>query len=131
MAEFKERPSVGQITVTVRIGREEQKRSGPSLDDVLRVLLWDLKEASAWSTNEASLRLGLPLSTLQTILDQDRNGTSLEVLSKICAAMKTNPDVLFQSYEGFSPETRQTVRFAEDAVFDRFRAVLSVKQAKI
>ncbi len=132
MAEFKQRPKVGTVDVEVEIDPKKlESRVGADLNDVLRAILWDQQKTADWSTLEFARRLGIPKSTLQGILDEDEpKGTSLHVLSMICAAEKINPDALFQAHESYRPEDRDGVRYAEDAVFDRFRALLTVGQAK-
>jgi DNA-binding Xre family transcriptional regulator len=98
------------------------------LDDVLRAIVWDMKLEHAWNTTRAAKQLGLRQQTLATFLDEKLPGTTLDTLSRICAALKTDPVELFRRHERYKPETRAP--FAEDTIFDRFRALLTVDHAR-
>ena len=125
-----ERPEVGEVAVSVPTGDGgKEERRGADLDDVLRVILWDIAEAAGWGQNETARRLGVPQSTLSDVMSSGK-GARVNFLSRICAAMKLDPAALFQSFERYAPESRGSVRFVEDAVYDRFRTLLTVDQAR-
>ena len=64
---------------------------------------------------------------MASFLDDSLAGTRLETLSKICAALKIDPVRLLQRHERYNPESG--VAFAEDSVFDSFRALLERDEA--
>ncbi|MEM7233058.1 MAG: helix-turn-helix transcriptional regulator, partial [Planctomycetota bacterium] len=124
MGDFKKRPEVREFAVEVTSEDGEISTSrGRDLDDVFRAILWDIQHEQDWTTSEAAERLGIARSTYQSIMSDERyeagKTTNIENLSKVCAAMKISPIALFESHEAYSPEASATVRFAEDAVFDR------------
>jgi len=130
VAEIKDRPTEIR-TVEVRIRNDREVHAGADLDDVLRQIVWDLKVAHEWEfTAEAARQLGLKQQTLSLFLDETLPGTSLQTLSRICAALRTTPVDLFRKHERYGSLEGREVRFAEDIVFDRFRALLTVEQAR-
>lgn len=126
-----ERDDVRDIAVTVEIGDEKEERAGRDLDDVLRWVLEDIRMRMGWSVIEMAKRLGISRGTMRQIFDANGSGTSLAMLSKICAALKMTPDSLFQSFPAYSPESRASVRFTEDVIYDRFRSLLTTDQARV
>ena len=130
VAKFKTRPPVRAAGIVVDQGSGEESRESRNLDDVLRVILWDLIEENGWTEKESAKWLGLARSTLQDFLDTNAKGTQVTTLTAVCGALKMSPDVLFQNYEGFAPEGRATIRYAEDVIFDQFRQMLTTDQAR-
>jgi len=126
MAEIEFRPRVRTAEVEYETAPgTKRKRKGANLDDVLRAIIWDLKRTRGWkTTTEAAKHLGLPQSTLARILDEGLVGTTVETVSKLCVVLKLSPISLFQLHERYSPSKRLSAGFAEDLVFDQFRAVL-------
>jgi DNA-binding Xre family transcriptional regulator len=125
-----ERPrEIRDVEVPVAGGR---KHRGANLDDVLRQILWDLAEREGWSENKAASNLGVPQATLHDFMAGAKDGKSLKLqsVSRICAALKTSPVDLFRLHERYRPEARDEATFAEDLVFDRFRALLSHQSAR-
>jgi len=128
--EIKERPTEIR-TVAVDVPNDRETHEGADLDDVLRQIVWDLKVAHEWdSTAETARQLGVKQQTLSLFLDETLPGTSLQTLSRICAALRTSPVDLFRKHERYGRLQGLEVRFAEDIVFDRFRALLTVDQAR-
>ncbi len=139
MAGIKERPSVREVTVLVPgDGDRLSERSGADLNDVLRAILWDLRDDYGWKDWTAAAKaLGLPQSSLSSFFQEEkvknpdgsttveRQGTRLETLSRICAAIRKDPIELFQRHERYAEEKR----FADDAIFDQFRTVLDRGEA--
>ena len=124
-----DRPATEDVEVKVPDGSGGiDVRLGASLDSIVRAVLWDVKNEARWSLQEAADHLGVPLATFQTFMSG--GGMRLATLSRICAAMKLTPDRLFQSHERYAPENRETIRFVEDAVYERFRGVLTPDQAR-
>lgn len=133
MSKSDERPKVSTITVEVPDGPDRTvKREGANLDDVLRALVWDLKnEVYDWkSVAETARRLGLPQQTLNDFLGPKQSGLRLETLSKVCAAIQMSPVELLQLHERYHPESRGDTPFAADLVYNGFRSVLNLDQAK-
>jgi DNA-binding Xre family transcriptional regulator len=118
----------GTVKITVNQGQGEQDRTGRDLDAVVRTLLLTLKAEAGWTDAQAAEWLGMPRNTLQTFLKG--GGTSLKTLTNVCIALKMTPNRFFQDFADFAPETRATVLYAEDGVFDRFRTAMNVKQAR-
>ncbi len=130
MAEFKERPDVQAIDVLIKTGSTEMKRQGADLDDVLRAVIFDIREDNKWgSTAETARRLGLPQQTLASFMDEKRLGTSIATLSTICAALQQTPIEIFHRHERYPVKDDARPSFADDLIFNRFRAVLERGEA--
>lgn len=126
MAEISSRPDVREVGIVVKTDEGEERRKGNNLDDVLRAIIWDIREKTGWrSTTETARRMGLPQSTLALLMDESLPGTSLDTLSRVCAALKLSPVELFRLHELYKGERE----FADDFVFNRFRSVLSRGEA--
>lgn len=132
MAELENRPEVRTLELTLDVPDEtDRDREGANLDDVLRAVIFDLRAAYGWgSTAETARHLGLKQQTLAQFMDEKQPGTRLETLSRVCTAMRMSPVDIFQLHERYNPASRQGSPFAEDLIFNRFRAVLDVGKAR-
>lgn len=96
MPEMFKRPKIRSIEVTIKDGSAERKAKGPDLNDVLRGIVIDLRNAWGLSTRALAFRLGVRQQTLAGFIDQDLDqGTRIEVLSRICAALDMTADEVF------------------------------------
>ncbi len=130
MGEIKERPTVQEIKVRVKTDKGSETRSGVDIDEILRAILFDMKRDNKWtSTAEMARRIGVPQQTLATFMDESGPGTGIETISKVCAALRLSPIDLLQRHERYHPEQGGRTQFADDLVFDRFRAVLDRGEA--
>ena len=130
MAEFRDRPDVQTVDVLIETGSSEIERRGANLDDVLRVILFDMKKNNQWgSTAEMAHRLGLKQQTLATFMDEKRTGTTIATLSTICAATQQSPIEIFHRHERYPPKEGDRPGFADDLIFNRFRAILDRGEA--
>ena len=134
MADRDERPQVRTVTVEVPSVSSPSgiaKRDGANIDDVVRAIIWDFKEEvhewSSWA--EAARHLGVPQQTLSDFMNDPESGTRILTLSRICAALQMSPVDLLQLHERYHPESRGDTPFAADVVYNRFRALLDVRQA--
>ena len=100
---------------------------GVNLDDVLRVIVWDLKKQYGWSTNAAARHLGIAQPTLADFLSDEEKGMRVLSLSRMCAALKKTPTEFLKLHERY--DAGESVPFLEDAIFGRFRALLTRDQA--
>jgi len=141
MAEtMKERPGPAAV---VRVEVPNGERFGPDLNDVLREMIWDLKERRGWTWPETAKRIAVPLNTLQgffreTDPDDDearKPGMSVSSLSRVIAAYgHGNPVTFFASHPLFrgrstasaSPEL-EADRRALDALCSTVTAAQAVK----
>lgn len=130
MAELKERPEVRDLEVDLVIGASAEKRRGANLDDVFRTIVWDFKQRNHYTQQQTGDRLGISQQNVARILDEKLHGTSLDVLSRACIALKVSPGELFRNHERYRLLDDEERQYVEDAVFNRFRAVLSVDQAR-
>lgn len=123
------RPAVGSIAVEVNVDGRAQRRSGPDLDDVLRAILWDLRQTYGGQARLAR-RLGLGQQNLSRI--EGGGGTSLDVLSRICAALRESPLELFQRHERYRTvdDAEAEARLAEDRELNRLRVILSAETTR-
>lgn len=132
MAGFEKRPKVNELRLKVlREGTMDEVR-GAVLDDVLRAILFDLVKREGWTQAEAGQRLGITQQNVARILDRERYGTSLDVLSRMCAALRETPIDFFRRHERYRDVDNESAeaQYAEDAVFDGFRRVLTPGTAK-
>lgn len=126
MADEEKRPEFETMHVLVPgDGGTEEKRFGADLNGIVRGILWDLKREREWPDwKEAARHLGLPQQTLSRLMSGS-GGIKLETLSKVCAALQIEAPAFLQLHEHYSAEKR----YAADAIFDQFRAVLSRGEA--
>ena len=94
--EFARRPSVRRVRVVA--GEAGKRREGPDLNDVVRTIIWDLKHETGWSQARLSRELGIPQQRVSRLLDSERHGMTLWVLSQICAALGETPVQFFRRY---------------------------------
>ena len=137
MAEMmKQRPGpAGEVRVQVPGG----ERTGPDLNDVLREMLWDLKERRGWTWPETARRVGVPMSTLQGFFleeskrDPRKRGMSLDSLSRVIAAYgHGNPVTFFAGhplFRGRSPASASPELEADRRALDALCATVTAAQA--
>lgn len=132
MGEISERPKVRSVEVEVPDGDGISIREGANLDDVLRAIVWDLKNTVyKWpSTKSAANHLGVPQQTLSDFLDESEPGTGLKTLSRVCAALQMSPVEVLQLHEKYHPESRGDSPFASDVIYNRFRSLIDLDQAR-
>ena len=104
-------------------------REGYDLNDIVREILGRLREERGWSETELAKQLGIPQRTMNRIMHgQD---IKLSHLSKICASLEVNPVDFFRSHPVYDEETRSRIRFTKDALYDRFRTLLTPAEARM
>ena len=121
MTKTKHGPPVRTLVVPAAKGDSGGRRTGFNLDDVLRGVLIEWKEARGYSTNQAAHELGLRQQTLSSFLSEDEpRGCRLEFVSKVCAGMGITPIELFSRHEVFQEPDSQ-----DASVMSHFREGLS------
>lgn len=134
MAEITSRPErVRQVRVSTPAGTRE----GSDLNDVLRQIIFDMKQANGWSTAQTAENLGMSQQTLYSFMEQDSvgaedekgRGMSVRSLSKIIAARGTNPVLFFVSHPLY--RSRSPLSIPIDAYsYESLNALLSPQLAK-
>lgn len=121
------RPSTTVRTLPFKLpdGREG---AATDLNDVLRHIVRDMREANDWSEAETARRLGMTQQSLHDFLEEPRDGkqpgVSVATLSKMCAAGSHNSPVLFfQRHPLFATD-------APNAAVQALAQRLTVKQAE-
>jgi len=105
MSELKKRPRIQAIQFEVEEAGRTKKKKGADLNDVLRGVLVDLREAWSIPTKTLGKRLGLSQQTISKFLDADRpQGTRLDTLSKICAALNSGPGEVLSMHPDYEAE---------------------------
>lgn len=110
--------------VTTRNGKE-----GHDLNVILREILQAVREERGWSEAKLGEELGIPQRTMNRLLS-DEGKFDVDRLSTICAALEMNPVALFASHPEYKHEARAFMRFGKDALYDRFRTLLSPDEAR-
>lgn len=127
MAELRKPPRVREISVEVETERgKKSRRKGVSLDDVVRAVVWQLKRDRDLSQDRMAKSLGLTQQNLARLLDEELHGTSLDVLSRICAALRETPLQFLRRHKRYDGD----LDFVDDRVYDKFRVLLNVNDAK-
>lgn len=102
MPEMTKRPKIRELKFTIQEGRNERQVKGPDFNDVLRGIVIDLRNAWGLSTRALSFRLGVRQQTLAGFIDQDLDqGTRLDTLSHICAALDMTIDEMFALHPNY------------------------------
>lgn len=154
MAELmKTRPSrVRTIPIDLPGGRTGE---ATDLNDVVRQVIWDMKEQFDWNWSETARHLGIEIQTLNDFMEEQPEGEdeaeepapttkgkkrrrpkgiSLYTLSKIVGARAhDNPILLFQRhqrYRGKSTLTQSRTEIADAAAYDALCTLLTRTQAE-
>lgn len=103
--------------------------SGYDLNDVVReVLRRVMDNRHLGSVTELAETLGIPQSTMDRLMKDGK--FDLDRLSAICAALEVNPVAFFASHPLYDHEARAFMRFGKDALYDKFRTLLSPDEAR-
>lgn len=126
------RPSIREVDVeVVREGRL-LKRKGANLSDVLGGIIWDEMQQLGMGQEEIGAYVGGISQQHVSNLLRQKKGTSLEVLSKVCAAYQKSPGELFEQHERYLSRKSEDAQaqFAVDQVYNRFRSLIGVDTAR-
>jgi len=139
MAEMmKQRPGPAGV---VRVEVPNGERVGPDLNDVLREMIWDLKEQRGWTWPETARRIAVPLNTLQGFFRETdeaddssrRPGISVASLSRVIAAYGHGNPVTFlashPAFRGRSPASASPELEADRRALDALCATVTAAQA--
>jgi transcriptional regulator with XRE-family HTH domain len=107
-----------------------RQATGVNLDDVVRAIIWDIRQDYGGNQARTARRLGLQQQNLSRI--ESGGGTSIESLSRICAALGEDPRAFFRRHELYRRTRGKTSqdRLAEDEIFRKLRLLLTPKSAK-
>jgi len=105
-------------------------KDGHDLNDVAREIVRGLMKNRSCSENVMAKELGVSQRSLNRFL-KNEEGWSLARFSRICAELEMNPVDFFRSHELYDRETRVKMRFAKDALYDRFRTLLTQPEATL
>lgn len=107
----------------------ESGKEGNDLNDVIRGVLDELMETRAWSENRAAKALGITQRSFNRFM-KGEHGLRVDSFSRLCAELEMNPVAFLQSHPLYDPGTRSKLRFAKDAVYERFRTTLANDEAR-
>jgi len=97
MSILQKRPKVRDYPVEIIESGSKRSIKAPDLNDVLRGVLVDLRNAWGMSTRQLAFRLGVRQQTLSAFLDPEADqGTRLETVSAICGALDMSISDLFE-----------------------------------
>lgn len=92
MAEWARRPAVRVHRFTVTSDGRKRKVAAPSVDDIVRGILWDLKNSRGLSIQALADLIGLPKNTVHQFMDRDHDGgTRLVTLTHLAGALGLSP----------------------------------------
>lgn len=104
-------------------------KPGHDLDAVIRQILNRIMTERGWSETRLAKELEIPQRSMNRLLGP--NGKfSGKRLSLICASLEMNPVAFFASHPEYSHEARAFMRFGKDAMYDRFRTLLSTEECR-
>ena len=107
MAEMTTRPRIRSIEIDVKDAGNERTIKAPDLNDVLRGVVIDLRNAWGLSTRALGFRLGLRQQTMSGFLDKDLDqGTRIDTLSRMCGALGMNVAELFALHPSYDTGVR-------------------------
>ena len=107
MAEMTKRPRVRSMDFIVKDAGVERAVKCPDLNDVLRGVVIDLRNAWGLSTRALGMRLGVRQQTISGFLDKDIDqGTRVDTLSRMCGALDMNVAELFALHPIYRGEDR-------------------------
>tara|TARA_Y100001970_G_C14190771_1_gene835246 strand:- start:1239 stop:1766 length:528 start_codon:yes stop_codon:yes gene_type:complete len=105
MAILNKRPKIRDYEIEVVESGTKRKLKTPDLNDVLRGILVDLRNAWGMSTRQLAFRLGLRQQTLSAFLDLDADqGTRMETLSAVCGALDMSASELFDLHPQYGKD---------------------------
>lgn len=139
MPEFERRPKIRNVKFTIKEAGETKDVSGPDLNDIIRGVVIDLRNAWGLSTRQLAFRLGLSQNTLSGFIDSELDqGTRLETLTRICASLDVTPGELFDLHPQFEEKVSSDRAWAmirnslpEETVSQLLEAVLVGKQMNV
>ena len=108
--------------------KTRSSRKGVDLNDVLREILQAIMQDRGLSENKLATLLGMNQRRVNAFL-KGENGLQLSGLSQICAALEVTPIDLFLTHPRYG-EKQAKLRVAKDALYDRFRALLTGAEAR-
>jgi len=104
------RPKLKTLEVEILDSGRREKRTGPDLNDVLRGVVIDLKNAWGLSTRAMAQRLGVRQQTFAAFIDDGMDqGTRVETLARMCIALDMGPGELFEMHPDYG-ESRSADR---------------------
>ena len=107
MAEMTKRPRIRSMDFEVKEAGVDRAVKCPDLNDVLRGVVIDLRNAWGLSTRALSMRLGVRQQTMSGFLDKDMDqGTRVDTLSRMCGALGLNVAELFALHPGYDTGIR-------------------------
>ena len=102
MSILSKRPKVRSLDVEIVESGSKRTVKAKDLNDVLRGVLVDLRNSWGMSTRQLAFRLGVRQQTLSAFLDPEHDqGTRLETLSEICAALGMSIGELFDLHPAY------------------------------
>ena len=107
MSEMTKRPKVRTIDFEIREAGESRQCKAVDLNDVLRGVLIEMRNAWGLSTRALAMRLGVRQQTVSGFLDSDLDqGTRVDTLSRMCGALDMNVAELFALHPIYRGEDR-------------------------
>ena len=103
-------------------------KAGHDLNEVIRHILERIMEERGWSETRLAKELEIPQRSFNRMMKP--RGNLIGRLSWICAALEMNPVAFFASHPEYRHEARSFMRFGKDALYDRFRTLLSPEEAR-
>ena len=102
MAIYSKRPKVRTTDTEIIVSDQNRAVKSPNLNDVLRGVLVDLRNAWGISTRQLAFRLGVRNQTISAFLDPTlQQGTRLETVASICGALDMTIGELFELHPGY------------------------------
>lgn len=126
------RPKLREVEVDSLLDGTPKKKQGANLNDVLGGIIWDeMQQRDVGQVEIGRIMGGISQQHVSNLLRREK-GTSLDVLSRVCAALQESPDVFFLRHERYLKEKPEQVqeRFAVDRVYNRFRSIIGVDTAR-
>lgn len=111
-------------SITTKSGKQ-----GFDLNEVVREILRQLMTDRTWSEARAAREWGFTQRTLNRFMNRE-TGMDLDTLSRLCAELEVNPPAFFSAHPIYDHEARARLRFVKDRLYDRFRTLLNVDEAK-
>jgi transcriptional regulator with XRE-family HTH domain len=115
-------------TAAIEIGG--QTCVGYDVDDVLRDILLDVKDANGWSQKEFGDRLGLPQAAVSRYLNgkpHDNGGPQefpVSSLTRLCLMLDQDPIQVFAQHPLYEEGARKFIRYPKDHLYEKYNAVL-------
>lgn len=113
MAELNKRPRIRSIDFEIKDAGNTRNVKAQDLNDVLRGVLIDIRNAWGLSTRALSARLGVRQQTISGFLDADLDqGTRVDTLSRLCGAMDMGVADLFALHPQYKSTTTNSRAWA-------------------